>query len=494
MMNDERGPEFWMGENTFHVPMAMHKEQQQRLLSRLRKLSEIDLNGVVLLQGGRSQDWLRYDTDHERLFRQESFFHYLFGVKEPDFYGSLSISTGKYILYVPRLPRSYQVWMGRILSTDEYRSMYGADEVRYTEELPDALTHETGGVGALYVLSGTNSDSGSRCMSADFKGIERFLLNKDVLYHELCECRVVKTELELELLRYVNRISSEAHMHVMKSVRPDMMEYQIEANFCHYAYYYGGCRNTSYTCICASGENGSVLHYGHAAAPNSRQIRSGDMVLLDMGAEYHCYASDITRSYPVTGKFTEQQRGVYEVVRRAQMEVISRLKPGVFWPDMHRFAERCLCEGMKKLGLVRGDVEEMMKNHVGSLFMPHGLGHLMGIDTHDVGGFLGDVCERSEEPGLRHLRCWRKLEAGMVITVEPGIYFNWAELEEAMLDPSLKPFLAEEELVKYRYFGGVRIEDDVVVTPDGCEVLTVVPSDVEEIQRIMLQGKDVISS
>lgn len=158
------------------------------------------------------------------------------------------------------------------------------------------------------------------------------------------------------------------------------------------------------------------MHYGHAGAPNSREIRDGEMVLFDMGGEYHFYASDITRSFPVNGKFTAKQKVVYESVLAAQTAVMKAMRPGVLWPDMHRLANRVICEELKKHGLLKGDVDEMQKCHIGALFMPHGLGHLMGLDTHDCGGYPYGI-ERIDEPGLKKLRTARKLEEGMVITV-----------------------------------------------------------------------------
>jgi Xaa-Pro dipeptidase len=187
----------------------------------------------------------------------------------------------------------------------------------------------------------------------------------------------------------------------MASIKSGMYEYQMEATFLYEVYHNGGCRHTSYTCICASGTNGAVLHYGHAAAPNEKKINEGEMVVFDMGAEYHCYGADITRSFPVNGKFTQDQKEVYEAVLSAQQAVMKAMKPGVPWPDMHLLSNRVLLEHLVAAGFLKGKIDELMENHIGAVFMPHGLGHLLGIDTHDVGGYVKNAPPRSTLPGVK---------------------------------------------------------------------------------------------
>lgn len=362
--------------------------------------------------------------------------------------------------------------------------MYAVDEVHFVDELKTVLEAQSGPEKKLFILSGVNTDSKNSHAGATFAGIESFSVDKAILMPELTECRVIKSQGEIELMRYINKVSSDAHVHVMKTAKPEMMEYQLEANFQHFAYYHGGARHMSYTCICAGGTNSATLHYGHAGAPNCRHVRPNHMLLLDMGAEYHCYGADITRSFPSDGKYSEQQRGIYNAVLAAQKAVMAEAKPGVSWPDMHRLAERVILEHLLKLGLVKGSLADLQKNFVANIFMPHGLGHLLGIDTHDVGGYPNGM-ERSQEPGLRSLRCGRKLEAGMVITVEPGIYFNWPELELALTDPAKSAFLVAEEINKYKDFGGIRIEDDILITETGNENLTTVPSEIDQVEAIL---------
>lgn len=263
-----------------------------------------------------------------------------------------------------------------------------------------------------------------------------------------------------------------------------MMEYEAESLFQYYCQRYGAMRHMSYTCICATGDNPAVLHYGHAGAPNDRQIKSTDMSLFDMGGEYCCYASDITCSFPVSGRFTNEQRIIYEAVLDANRRVMKAVRPGVSWVEMHLLAERTQLEHLKEAGLVQGDIDEMMKVRLGALFMPHGLGHLIGIDTHDVGGYL-DPQSRSTLPGLKSLRTNRPLKERMCITIEPGIYFNEGLLNIAYQNDEQVKFLVKDKIDAFVHVGGIRLEDDIVITADGCELLTRVPRTCDEIEEWM---------
>lgn len=307
----------------------------------------------------------------------------------------------------------------------------------------------------LLTLKGINTDSNLETIDAQFDGMDNFSVNKTLLHKHMAELRVFKTAQELEVIRYTNKISSEAHIEVMKSIRPGMTEYQLESLFQHYCYFNGGARHVSYTCICASGQNGAVLHYGHATAPNNKTINDGDMCVFDMGCEYYRYSSDITCSFPANGIFTPDQRIIYEAVLKANRTVLDAVKPGVSWYEMHLLAEKVQLEQMLKHGLLQGNVDEMMNARLGYIFMPHGLGHLLGIDVHDVGGYLDHCPARSDKPGLRQLRTSRILEKDMVLTIEPGIYFVDALLEQAKHDPKLSKFIVWPVIERFRSFGGV---------------------------------------
>jgi Xaa-Pro dipeptidase len=442
----------------------------------------IDVNGkVVLFEGGKQLS--RNDTDHELLFRQESYFQWICGVKEGDCFFAIDLVSGKAILFVQRLTPDYAIWMGSIKSTETFKKIYMVDECYYVDEIKNVL--EGKGCKTILIIHGENTDSKCGHAGATFPGIENFTVDKETLFPLIQECRVIKSEKEIEILRYVARASALAHCEVMRTVRPGMMEYEMESLFHHYVYSRYGCRNLAYTCICGSGINSAILHYGHAGAPNSRAIKDGDMLMFDMGGEYHCYCADISRSFPANGKFSQVQKEIYLSVLAAQQAVLDTMKEGVMWTDMHRLSYRVICEQLKKYNFLKGDVEEMLANHVPSLFMPHGLGHFLGLDTHDVGGFPKGI-ERSKEPGLNRLRTTRQLKKNMVITVEPGIYFIRSLLEPAFENPALSKFLNIEKITQNLDFGGVRIEDDVLVLENGCDILSAAcPRSIEEIEQLM---------
>jgi len=473
-----QGSYYSMGEGTHQVSMSLHKENRDRLFS-----SFANKEGVLLLQGGKQK--CRYNTDHEPLFRQESFFQWVFGVMEPDCYGILDLTNQKAILFVPRLPESYAVWMGRLKPLEEFREHYEVDEVRYTDEISQFISEEN--TKKVFLLQGTNSDSGMLTKPAKVEGFEFKGDRYDFtdLYLNAAELRVIKTPKEAEVLRYVARVSSEAHVACMRATKPGLKEYQLEATFLHHCYYHGGCRNISYTCICASGGNSAVLHYGHAGAPNDHTLVDGGMCLFDMGAEYHCYGADITCSFPVNGKFSDRQRHVYTAVYNAQLAVFSELKAGVSWKDMHLAAEKAILTVLTETGYLQGNVDDMLRDRLPAVFMPHGLGHFLGLDTHDVGGYLEMFPPRPSEPGLCKLRTAAILKEGMYLTVEPGVYFIPVLLEPAFADPVLGKYLVEEKIRSMFDFGGVRLEDDVFITASGFENFTRVPRKIEDVEAVM---------
>jgi len=261
-------------------------------------------------------------------------------VREPDCLGAVCVDSGKATLFFPRLPPSYAVVMGRIRSNDEWQKVYSVDAVAYVEEVAATLGAAVGGTGEVYVLHGQNTDSHNFSVPATFPGVEAFRVNREGLWPAITELRVHKTPAEIEVLRYVGAVSSEAHIAVMQAVCEGMIEYQLESLFSHWCYFHGGCRHNSYTCICASGLNSSVLHYGHAGEPNARTLGQGDMCLIDLGGEYACYGADITTSFPVSGKFTPAQRVVYDAVLAAVYAVEDAMAPGVNWKDLHTLSYR----------------------------------------------------------------------------------------------------------------------------------------------------------
>jgi Xaa-Pro dipeptidase len=475
---------FERGQDTLRVSYELHRENRARAVEAMRARGDGD--GVVAMTGGRQTR--RYSTDNEPLFRQESYFHWMFGALEGDCHGALDARTGKSTLFVPRLPEEYAIWMGAIETRESFAERYLVDEVMYADEFEGYLKAlDT----KIYVLKGVNSDSGD---VTDGLGAEleaalgaTKIDATDALFNVITELRTVKTAREQEVLKYASKISSMAHVEVIRSLKPGMMEYQLESLFKHTCYSRGGMRNESYTSICAAGKNGATLHYGHAGAPNSAQIKEGDLVLMDMGAEYHCYAADITTTVPAGGKFTPDAKIIYEGVLAAHQAVLKALKPGCAWLDLQRLAETHILRALVDGGFLVGDIDEMMAKRVSATFMPHGLGHHLGVDTHDVGGYgLPGTPARSTEPGLKNCRTASLMKEGNVMTIEPGCYFIDVLLDRALADGSdIKQYFVADRVNACRSMGGVRLEDNVVVTADGCQSWTSVPRTVAEVEAVM---------
>ncbi|KAI8462387.1 MAG: Xaa-Pro dipeptidase (X-Pro dipeptidase) [Monoraphidium minutum] len=470
-----------MGQDTLSVcRRELHGAARADVVRRMREAGTA--KGVILVKGGDAIPV--YTTDGEILFRQEAYMHYLFGAMEEGCWGAIDTRDGTSTLFVPRLPEAYGVWMGELHGPDHYKAKYAVDRAAYVDEM--AATLAASAPPCLHVVAGTNTDSGAE-VAPPPKGdaLAGFEYETEGLFPAITEARVHKGPLEIEVQRYANKLGSRAHVAMMQACKPGMYEYQLESIFRHVTYSQGGCRNQGYTCIAASGPNAAVLHYGHAAAPNDRRLADGDIVLLDMGCEYHRYTSDITTSFPANGKFTPDQKLVYNAVLDAHQSVIAALKPGVLWSDMHALACRRILAGLKGGGLLVGEVEDMLAAELGGLFMPHGLGHFLGIDTHDVGGYGPGHPPRIQRPGFKSLRTARPLEAGMVITVEPGCYFIPLLLRPALEDPARAKFLNADALQRFMGFGGVRLEDNVVITAGGAESLTDVPRTVEDVEAVM---------
>jgi len=479
---------------TLAIPMSLHEAARTKLVSILKSKGN---SGIVILQGG--DDSCQYDSDTENIFRQDSWFNYLFGVKESGVFGAICLSTSSATLFIPKLPDEFQMWCGTIHPPNHFKESYAVDSVEYTDSLSawldQALLSEGGD---LFVLEGVNSDSGSTSKSATFTGIEdirsKFKIDNSALHHALSTARVTKSPYEIEVMRYCAYVASNAHVQIMRSTSAGMHEYELEARFMYEIYKNGGCRRAAYTSICACGPNAAVLHYGHAGAPNDRQLLPTDMALLDMGAEYHGYVSDITCSFPVSGKFSEDQKAIYTGVLSAQIAVLEAMKPGASWVDCHRIAELEIIKALVNVGILtltlstegmEVSFETLAELGLGAVFFPHGLGHLIGCDTHDAGGYLQGTPSRPTQPGLKKLRTARVLEEGMVLTNEPGCYFIRYLIQEALRDPIKSAYINAEVLARFEDFGGVRLEDVVVVTASGAENLTTCPRTIDEVESVM---------
>ncbi|CAD2216803.1 Xaa-Pro dipeptidase [Angomonas deanei] len=459
----------------FKISPEMYREQRQRLGSSIR--AELGDTHAALVMAGSEVPI--NSTDCNYLFVQESYFSYLFGLDMPDCYGAV-LADGTGIIFIPRLPEDFATWMGVLPTPASVKEKTLVEEVYYVDEMTKVLSARCT---MLEVMSGVNSDSGIEVLLPVVpKDWKKEQVSTAWLYNALSEQRVHKTAEEVKVLEYVCGVSSRAHVEVMQLCKPGMSQHQLESTFLHHVYYHGGCRKVSYTCICATGHHGATLHYPNNDAP----IMDGQMALLDMGGNYCGYAADITCSFPVNGKFTPAQKLIYTAVLEAHDRVMATAKPGVSWVEMHRLALQVMCGHLVEAGILLGKVEELMEKQIMQFFQPHGLGHLIGLDVHDVGGYLPHCPPRPSEKDCCKLRFARVLEENMYITIEPGCYFNHALLTNAMGDEKFAAYFNQDKIRKEFWdFGGVRIESDVLVTADGARNLTRVPRLMEDIERVM---------
>ncbi|KAK7195738.1 aminopeptidase P [Novymonas esmeraldas] len=459
----------------FPISTAMYREQRERLGASLRQSFPEGGHAAVLRAACEVPI---NSTDCNYLFVQESYFYYLFGLETPEACGAV-LADGRGIVFIPRLPAEFATWMGPLPTPESVKARLGVDEVHFVDEMEQVLTSH--GVHTAEVMKGKNTDSGIEVLQADLPEGTQLQKSTDYLYRALSSQRSYKTALEAEVLKYVCKVSSNAHIKVMQIAKPGMSQHHLESTFLHEVYYNGGCRRVSYTCICATGHHGATLHY----PDNNCAVEDGTMAMLDMGGNYRGYAADISCSFPVNGKFTEAQKVIYNAVLDAHDQVLRAMKPGVQWVDMHLLAIRTTCKHLIAAGILKGDLDTLMEKEIMQYFQPHGLGHLIGIDVHDVGGYIDGCPERPTRKDCCRLRTARAIEEGLYITVEPGCYFNAALMEMAKASPAIQEHLNLEKIAEYAQFGGVRIESDVLVTKDGVMNFTLVPRTVEEVERTM---------
>lgn len=441
----------------------MNKELYQRRRAAFLERMTAQFDGATGVAILRSAPVMHKTADMDHEYRPDSDFYYLTGFAEP---GAVAVLTPhaepSYRLFVrPRDPEQ-EVWVGKRAGVEGAVSEYGADEAHSVEDVERWLPDLLEGAQVLYYALGKDEafnqlvlDTLNAFRTKQRKGVygPDALVDPSTLLHEL---RLHKAPDEIAMMRRAAEIAAEAHRQAMKACRPGLHEYELEAEI-EYVFRKRGAIGPAYETIVGGGANGTILHYNS----NQEVLRDGDLVLIDAGAEYGYYASDVTRTFPVNGRFTPPQRELYELVLRAQLEALALCRPGTGFRDPHNRAVEVLTEGMVELGWLSGDVAELVANEAYKAFYMHGTSHWLGMDVHDVGRY-----KRDEE--------WRPLEPGMVLTIEPGIY--------------VAPGTAS---VDERYRGiGIRIEDDVLITDDGCEVLTSsVPKAVAEIEALMSEGR-----
>ena len=428
----------------------MIRSQLAEFMRRMRP------NSVAIIPAAREATRSN-DTNYR--FRQDSDFFYLTGFEEPEAIAVIKPGeTHEYVLFVrPRDPER-EIWDGRRAGVEGAKSEFGAQESFPVTEFDAKLTEILNDAETLYYRLGVQRDLDDKIVReiSRMRGLNRkpihpptTIVDPATIIHEL---RVIKSPDELELMQKAADIAAEAHVEAMKAARPGMREYELEA-LIEQVFRRHGAAGPAYTSIVGAGPNATVLHYIN----NDGELRDGELLLVDAGAEYKGYASDITRTFPINGRYSQEQREIYDLVLKAQMSCVEMVRPGVTHDELKQHSIEVLTEGMVELGLLQGEPEQLINDKKYEKFYMHGLGHMLGIDVHDVGAYY-------------HGKESRALEQGVVMTVEPGLY----------IAPDTKD-------VPEKYLGiGVRIEDDVLCTNNGPRVLTSkVPKDPQEIEALM---------
>ena len=428
------------------------KEFQKRRKTLMRMVGE---DGIAILPSAPVKTRNR---DVEYRYRQDSDFYYLTGFAEPDAVAMLAPGrdNGEYILFCRDRDSGQELWHGSRAGPDGAVAEFGADDAFPISDIDDILPGILESRNRVFYTMGAYGDFDQRMTdwvkalrSRESSGIHtphEFI----ALDHILHDMRLYKSRAEISAMRKAAKIAVLAHRRAMSQVKPGMFEYEVEAEYMHEFRRHDA--SWSYTPIVGGGANACTLHYVDNRAP----LVDGDLLLVDAGCEYDYYASDITRTIPVNGRFTAEQRAVYEIVLEAQLAAIEKTCKGNHWNDPHDAAVNIITKGLRKIGLLNGTLPKLIRDHAYREFFMHRTGHWIGMDVHDVGDYkVGDE--------------WRILEPGMVMTVEPGIYI-----------PASRKVPA-----KWRNIG-VRIEDDVAVTSKGPDVLSKgLAKDPDEIENLM---------
>lgn len=425
----------------------------------------------LFISGGKVEP-IKY-CDQEKVFRQNRYFYYLTGCNIPGSSVLFDFKTDKLTLFLPDVNEEDIMWSGLPMSIDEAEKKFDVDEVFYSIEIADVL----GNLGD-YTLFTTDLDNihDEKIKSSIVSGDEDFFFALD-------ESRLIKDWYEIELLRKACQVTDNCHLAVMSALPIEKTEGHIHAEFTYHALRQGS-KSQGYDPICCSGPSCSTLHY----IKNDADMTGRESVLIDAGAEWENYTADVTRCFPINGKWTKEHREIYDVVLEMHQAAMEEIKPGAPWESIHLLAHRILIRNFLKLGIFKPEFseQEIFDRKASVCFFPHGLGHLLGLDTHDVGG---QPNYEDSDPYLAFLRLRRPLQEGMVVTNEPGCYFNPFLIKEFLEKHQERLEVVNKEVMeKYLYIGGVRIEDDVLVTKDGYENLSKITSDPEEIERIVSEG------
>ena len=436
----------------------MIKLDRAEYAKRRRELMDSMTPGSIAILASAPVTVRNRDVEHP--FRQDSDFYYLSGFDEEHSVLVLipGREHGEYVLFCQEKIKEQEIWTGRRVGPEDAIDVLQCDDAFPITDIDDILPGLIEGKERIYANLGTSPEFDQKLMQW-VNHIKAQVRSGATPPHEFCaldhllhEQRLVKSSDEIRVMRKAAQISAEAHTRAMQVVRPGMREYQLEAELMQ-IFMAAGSRWPAYPSIVGAGDNGCILHYTR----NDDEIKDGDLVLIDAGCELDYYASDITRTFPANGRFSEPQRKLYQLVLDAQYAAIEATKPGNHWNQPHEAAVKVLTEGLVQYGLLEGDVDELIESLAYRQFYMHKTGHWLGMDVHDVGEYRVD----GE---------WRELEPGHVLTIEPGLYIA-----------------PDDETVDEQWRGiGIRIEDDVVVTEDGCDILTRdVVKEISDIEALM---------
>lgn len=432
-------------------------------------------SGIIYLEAQKTR--LIEDNDEPVPFRQRRPFFYLSGCLLPDSSLTYEINADKLTLFIPPVDPESVIWSGLPLTPEEALKLYDVDCVLPTAEVNSVLTSIASDYGDEAVAFAIAEQISETTIFHGFSEINTSILKKAIE-----TVRVVKDDYEVALIRKANDVSAKAHIAAIKAAKTSSNERDIEAAFIATCIA-NGCREQAYHPVIAGGENGATLHY----VRNDQDLfdpvtkRRKNNILIDAGGEYRTYCSDVTRVFPLDGKFTVEARQIYEIVLQMQTDCIAILKEGILWEDVHSLAHRIAIKGLLRLGILRGSEEELFEKRVSVAFFPHGLGHYLGMDTHDTGG---NANYEDKDTMFRYLRVRGRLPASSVITVEPGIYFCRFIIEPFLNSLELNKYIDPNVLKRYWSVGGVRIEDNILITKEGYDNLSTTPKAIEEVEAL----------
>ncbi len=455
-------------------------------VNRRNKLKEKFHSGIAFFPGNNEISFNYSDNPYH--FRQDSNFLYFFGIDQPGLAALLDFESGKEIIFGTDVEINDIIWMGAQPKIADLAARVGVNQSFANSEIPKKFYQYLAKGSKIHYLPVYHVETAVQISELTGKSVKEVKNEASLeLIKAVISLREIKDSYEIAEIGKAVDISWKMHTTSMRMAHPGRIEQEIAGTIEGIAIAHGS--SVSFPVILS--QNGQILH-NHL---HDKELKIGRMMVTDAGAEANShYAGDITRTVPVGGKFNNRQRSVYEIVLRANQEVIKQTKPGVAYKDMHILACRIVAEGLTELGIMKGNPQEAVAAGAHALFMPHGLGHMMGLDVHDMEGlgenYVGydETVQRSDQFGLAYLRMAKKLEVGHVITDEPGIYFIPDLFAIWKSENKLSDFINYDEAEKYMDFGGIRIEDDLLITETGCRVLgKPIPKTIEEIETTMAE-------